>query len=57
MTSMADIVGEVSMTSAQFVMQWSDVMHGSGCLKNVQLEGQHDCCMKYVFNLYLGGIN
>jgi hypothetical protein len=54
---MAGIASEVGVTITQFVVQWSNVVHGCGSLKNVQLEGQHECCMKYVFNLYLGGSN
>ena len=56
-TSMAGIAHEVCMTLAHFLMQWPDVVLGIGSLQSVQLEGQNDSCMKYVFKLCLGGSN
>jgi len=53
--SMAGIASKVGITIVQSVIQCSNVMHGIGYLKNVQLEGQHDSCIRYVFNLRLGG--
>jgi len=48
-TSMADIASKVGVTIAHSVIQWSNVIHGIGYLKSVQLED----CMTAALGVYL----